>query len=128
MEGIINQGMDYIPEMIRILINLAMQMERQAYLQAGPYERTPERRDYANGYKPKTVSTRLGAITFDVPQVRKGDFCHFAGDNVPAVRAQSIPGVRGQSVPLIRGNTVPPLRGQAVPPLIRERLGRRVSF
>ena len=74
VEGIINQGMDYIPEMIRILINLAMQMERQAYLQAGPYERTPERKDYANGYKPKTVSTRLGAITFDVPQVRKGDF------------------------------------------------------
>jgi len=66
--------MDYIPEMIRILINLAMQMERQAYLQAGPYERTPERKDYANGYKPKTVNTRLGAITFDVPQVRKGDF------------------------------------------------------
>ncbi len=74
VEGIINQGMDYIPEMIRILINLAMQMERQAYLQAGPYERTPERRDYANGYKPKTVNTRLGPITFDVPQVRKGDF------------------------------------------------------
>jgi len=49
VEGIINQGMDYIPEMIRILINLAMQMERQAYLQAGSYERTPERRDYANG-------------------------------------------------------------------------------
>ncbi len=74
VEGIISQGMDYIPEMIRILINLAMRMERQAYLQAGPYERTPERKDYANGYKPKTVNTRMGPITFDVPQVRKGDF------------------------------------------------------
>ncbi len=74
VEGIISQGMDYIPEMIRILINLAMQMERQAYLQASPYERTPERKDYANGYKPKTVNTRMGTITFDVPQVRKGDF------------------------------------------------------
>ena len=74
IEGVISQGMDYIPEMIRILINLAMRMERQAYLQAGPYERTPERKDYANGYKPKTVNTRMGPITFDVPQVRKGDF------------------------------------------------------
>lgn len=73
-EGLISQGMDYIPEMIRILINLAMQIERQAYLQAGPYERTPERKDYANGYKPKTVNTRMGPITFQVPQVRKGDF------------------------------------------------------
>ena len=74
VEGLISQGMDYIPEMIRVLINLAMQMERQAYLQAGPYERTPERKDYANGYKPKRVHTRMGPITFDVPQVRKGDF------------------------------------------------------
>ncbi len=39
MEGFISQGMEYIPEMIRVLINLAMQIERQAYLQAGPYER-----------------------------------------------------------------------------------------
>jgi len=74
MEGLISQGMDYIPEMIRVLINLAMQMERQAYLQTSPYERTPERKDYANGYKPKTVNTRMGPITFDVPQVRKGAF------------------------------------------------------
>jgi len=66
--------MDYIPEMIRILINLAMQIERQTYLEAGPYERTPERKDQANGYKPKTVNTRMGPITVQVPQVRKGKF------------------------------------------------------
>ena len=29
---------------------------------------------HANGYKPKTMKTRLGEITFDVPQVREGDF------------------------------------------------------
>jgi len=60
--------------MIRTLINLAMKIERQAHLGAGPYEWTPARQDYANGYKPKTVNTWMGAITFNVPQVRKGDF------------------------------------------------------
>jgi len=74
VEQLVSQGMDAIPEMIRTLINFAMKIERQAHLGAGPYERTPERQDYANGYKPKTVNTRMGAITFDVPQVRKGDF------------------------------------------------------
>ncbi len=74
VEQIIPQGMDYIPEMIRTLINLAMRIERQAYLGAGPYERTPERRDHANGYKPNTVKTRAGPTTFRVPQARKGDF------------------------------------------------------
>ncbi len=48
---IIAQGMDYIPEMTRTLINLAMRIGRQTYLGASPYERTPERRDYANGYR-----------------------------------------------------------------------------
>ncbi len=52
----------------------AMQAERQKYLKTGPYERSPERAGHANGYKPKTVRTRLGEITFDVPQVREGGF------------------------------------------------------
>jgi transposase-like protein len=33
-----------------------------------------ERTDYANGFKPKTVMTRVGELTFDVPQVRGGGF------------------------------------------------------
>jgi transposase-like protein len=60
--------------MIRILVNEAMQLERQKHLNAAPFERSPERHGRANGYKPKTVKTRVGAITFDVPQVREGGF------------------------------------------------------
>lgn len=37
-------------------------------------QRTATRRDYANGFKPKTMLTRVGALTFQVPQVRSGDF------------------------------------------------------
>lgn len=74
VEQIAEQGFDYLPELIRIMINAAMQAERQKHLGVGPYERSQERRDYANGYKPKTMKTRMGEITFDVPQVREGDF------------------------------------------------------
>ena len=74
VEQIGEQGMSYLPELIRILVNAAMQAERQKHVGAGPYERTPDRQGYANGYKPKTVQTRVGNITFDVPQVREGDF------------------------------------------------------
>ena len=35
-----------------------------------PYERTDSRKGYANGYKPKTVDTRMGRMCVDVPQVR----------------------------------------------------------
>jgi putative transposase len=71
---LLDQGLDGIPELLRIIINQAMQAERSKYLQAGDYERTEERTGHANGYKPKTVRTRVGEITFSVPQVREGGF------------------------------------------------------
>lgn len=74
LEQIAEQGLDAIPTLMRTLINAAMQMERQAYLGAAPYERSLERRDHANGFKPKTIATRMGQVTFDVPQVRHGTF------------------------------------------------------
>jgi len=74
LEQVSQQGFDILPELIRIVVNAAMQAERQQYLKAEPYQRTPEREGYANGYKPKAVQTRVGDITFSVPQVREGDF------------------------------------------------------
>ena len=73
-QDIAERGLEAIPELMRVLINNAMQVERSKYLQAGEYERTEERKGHANGYKPKTVKTRIGEITFAVPQVREGGF------------------------------------------------------
>ncbi len=73
-EDLVEKGLEAIPEMMRVLINQAMQVERSKYLQADEYERTEERKGHANGFKPKTVRTRMGEITFAVPQVREGGF------------------------------------------------------
>ena len=74
LEQIAATGLDALPELIRIIINTAMHAERQQYLGVAPNERSPQRRGQANGYKPKTVTTRVGEITFAVPQVREGGF------------------------------------------------------
>jgi transposase-like protein len=74
LELVASEGLDFLPELVRILVNAATQVEREKHLGAGHYERSPERRGHANGFKPKTVKTRLGEITFDVPQVRDGNF------------------------------------------------------
>lgn len=73
-EEIAERGLEAIPELMRVLINNAMQVERTKYLQAEQYERTEDRKGHANGYKPKTMKTRVGEITFAVPQVREGGF------------------------------------------------------
>jgi transposase-like protein len=64
------QGHDGFAEGIRLLVNEAMRVERHQVLQAQPYERTDARQGYANGFKPKTLASRVGPITFRVPQVR----------------------------------------------------------
>jgi len=74
LEEIATQGLDYLPELIRLVINTAMKAERQQYLGVAPYERSVERRDQGNGFKPKSMQTRLGDIQFAIPQVRTGDF------------------------------------------------------
>jgi putative transposase len=74
LEQICEEGFDALPELIRIMINAAMKIEREKHLGAGSYERTPERQGYANGFKPKTVATRVGKVTFAIPQVRESDF------------------------------------------------------
>jgi transposase-like protein len=67
-------GLDGAGEALRILVNEASRIERSQHLQAMPYERSSQRVDQANGFKPKTVLTRMGEITFEVPQVRSGGF------------------------------------------------------
>lgn len=74
IEDLAKQGLETIPELVRILINNAMQIERAKHLKPKPYERSPDRSGYANSYKPKTVKTKVGEISFDVSQVRNSDF------------------------------------------------------
>src|SRR3954467_3566688 len=62
--------MDRMAEVVRMMLNEAMRLERSQILEAAPYERSEKRLGYANGYKPKTVATRLGPLTVQVPQVR----------------------------------------------------------
>jgi transposase-like protein len=70
MQMILEHGTEGMAEAFRIILNEAMRIERSQAIGAEHYERTPDRLGYSNGYKPKTVSTRLGQIRLDIPQVR----------------------------------------------------------
>jgi len=63
-------GMENLGEAISILINEAMKVERSSVLNAQPWQRTDSRTGYANGFKDKTVMTKLGKLLLNVPQVR----------------------------------------------------------
>ena len=70
VKELIGQGTEGVKPVLELLFNTAMKVEREQFLGAGAHERSDERKGYANGYKPKEVQTRMGALELAVPQVR----------------------------------------------------------
>jgi putative transposase len=68
------RGFDGLADALRVLLDEVMKLERAAVLGAGPYRRAEGRTGHANGFKPKTVQTRVGALTLAVPQARGVEF------------------------------------------------------
>ena len=68
LEQLDEQALEGLTDLIRVLVNEAMQIERENFLNAKPYERSKDRRGYADGYKPMTINTRVGKVTFGYPR------------------------------------------------------------
>ena len=67
-------GFDGLAEALELLLDEVMKIERCETLQAAPYQRTNQRQGYANGFKDKTVHSRVGDLHLKVPQTRDVDF------------------------------------------------------
>ena len=74
LEELMQEGAQAFGKVLEKLLNLAMELERSDFLGAEPYQRTPRRRDHANGFKDKTVTTRVGKLKLKIPQVRHLSF------------------------------------------------------
>ena len=70
METLIENGMESMGEAFGILFNAAMEIERAQFLGADRYERNENRIGMANGFKDKTINSRVGKIPLKIPQVR----------------------------------------------------------
>lgn len=85
LEDFARTGIDELKESLEKLFNQLMIAEREDYIGASPYERTPDRKTYSNGFKDKKLLTRSGELNLRVPQVRDGDFyptCMEKGEKV----------------------------------------------
>lgn len=71
LDAILSSGLDGLPEAISTLINHAMIIERERHLGASPYQRTQQRNGHSNGFKERTLATRIGPVDLRIPQVRE---------------------------------------------------------
>ena len=67
-------GDDPLKALLRHTIQQVLEEELTAFLKAEPYTRTEERRGYRNGYKPRTLKTRVGRLELMVPKDRESRF------------------------------------------------------
>ena len=70
VELAIEHGTEAMAAAFTTLMNHAMQIEREQVLKAESHQRTADRQGYANGFKPKTMNTRVGQLELRVPQTR----------------------------------------------------------
>lgn len=73
LEHLIENGPGDIATVFGRAFELAMQIERERFLRANLYERSPDRQGYANDYKPKRIDTPAGSIVVDVPKTAGHD-------------------------------------------------------
>jgi len=68
------QGENLISEIVRLGIQNLMELERDEHIGVGNYERGEDRRSQRNGFKSRTLYTRVGTLALQVPQTRDGAF------------------------------------------------------
>lgn len=74
MKQLIENGVQGMTSIFETLFNEAMKIERAHALNANHYERSGDRKGYANGYKDKTYHSRCGSLRIKIPQVRGMSF------------------------------------------------------
>ena len=67
---LIEHGPAAMASALATLMNHAMQIEREQVLKAESHQRTADRQGYANGFKPKTLKTRVGRVDLRIPVLR----------------------------------------------------------
>lgn len=67
-------GQDGLSKLVETVLNQVLEAQVAEALGADRHERTEERQGYRNGYRTRTLYTRVGPVTLQVPQMRDGGF------------------------------------------------------
>jgi len=76
--------------LVERILNQVMLVESAEQLSAGRHERTEARQDYRNGTRERSLNTRIGTLTLDVPRHRNQPFHTMIFDNYSRSEASLI--------------------------------------
>jgi hypothetical protein len=76
-------GEDFLRSVVERVVQQVLDAEMTSFLGADSYERGPDRRGWRNGYKPRTLKTRVGELELMVPKDRDLSGREFRNHNGP---------------------------------------------
>src|ERR1700760_221581 len=65
---------DFLRAVAEAVLQLPMESDVEGLIGAGRYERSGERATYRNGYRDRTLDTRLGSLQLRIPKLRQGSY------------------------------------------------------
>ncbi|WAP69859.1 integrase core domain-containing protein [Jiella pelagia] len=65
---------DFLRVIAESVMQLLMEADVEGVIGAGRHERTLERATYRNGYRDRSLDTRLGSLQLRIPKLRQGSF------------------------------------------------------
>ena len=65
---------DFLRAVAEAVLQLLMETDVEGLIGVGRHERSPERLNYRNGYRDRTLDTRLGTLALRVPKLRQGSY------------------------------------------------------
>ena len=65
---------DFLRSVAEAVVQLLMETDVDGLIGAGRHERTGDRTTYRNGYRDRTLDTRLGSLQLRIPKLRQGSY------------------------------------------------------
>jgi putative transposase len=65
---------DFLRSVAEVVVQLLMETDVDGLIGAGRHERSAERQTYRNGYRDRTLDTRLGSLQLRIPKLRQGSY------------------------------------------------------
>jgi transposase-like protein len=65
---------DFLRAVAEAVLQILMQADVEGLIGAGRHERSGERLNYRNGFRDRTLDTRLGALNLRIPKLRQGSY------------------------------------------------------
>ena len=70
---------DFLRSVAEAVLQILMEADVEGLIGAGRHERTGDRLNYRNGYRERSLDTRLGSLQLRIPKLRQGSYFSSTG-------------------------------------------------